>query len=308
MKFLKITAAALAAALIFILFACKKSESELMRQKLSREGVSGFVAALGQGSADDCYNVTPDGADGFSVFKFADTGKSYAYSDGKITDLSDKTGGLGYISGTPCGKGKMIYTYSYSDNGKKAFAALYDAGAAEPQTVLTVSDTELYVVKQSSDIRSLPDSYVIYTAIVEEGKNKADTGAALGMALGTVELTENGAEFIPVSASNNKPAQTVGYENVNKIVITSLSGATPGATYTDKERINNTVTFIKDIKTEGTELDNPGEYEGDSIVIGLFYEDGSVSLVYIFGGEYIKYAGGAWYKIVSGGDISRIIS
>ena len=206
MKFLKITAAALAAALIFILFACKKSESELMRQKLSRDGVPEFIAALGQGSEDGCYNVTPDGAEGFSVFKFADTGKTYAYAEGKITKLSDKDGGLGYISGTVCGKGKMIYTYSYSDNGKKAFSALYDADKAEFTTVLTVADTELYVIKQSSDIQSLPDSYVIYTAIVEKGKNKADTGAALGIALGTVELTENGAEFIPASASNSKLA------------------------------------------------------------------------------------------------------
>lgn len=304
MKVLKmVTAAALAA--VFILSLCACGNNGLMRPEYSTDKVADFVGALGYGDAENCKNATPDLIEDFSVFTFTDTGKAYAYSDGKVTPLCGKEGGYGFIGGIEAGKDRMIFTYSYEENGKKCAVMLYDKTKNKTDVILTVSDIDLYAVRQTSDIKNLSPDRGIYTAYVE--RDDKGIGIAVGTRMGTVEMTGDGAEFIPAAENGKKAGRTVSYEDINKVVVTSLSDSSQGATFTDSETVNKAVSFIKSVKTDENELDKPGDYEGDSIVIGLFYKDGGVSLVYIFGGEYIKYGGGNWYKITSGGDISEIL-
>ena len=305
MKVLKmITAAALAA--VFILSLCACGKSEMMRPKLKKDGVDAFVSALGSGEAKNCCNVTPDDAEGFSVFKFADTGKAYAYADGRITPLSDKEGGVGYISGVGCGEGRLIYTYSYEEDGNNYSAAFFDKNEEAPVILLT-SRIPLCALKQTTDIIGMPDDYGIYFALVEQYKNKADIGIAIGSRAGTVEVGAHGAVFTPDPATSPETVGKIVYENVKKVIVMSVDAGYESLTYTEKSDIDRVAAFLQAIKTGGDKRETPGDAGTETFVISLFYEDGKAGIVYIVG-EYVKFGSDGYYKIISGGDVSEILN
>jgi hypothetical protein len=304
MKALKmVTAAALAAVFILSLFACGKSE--MMRPKLKKDGVEEFVSALGSGEAKNCYNVTPEDADGFSVFKFADTGKAYAYSDGRITPLYDKEGGVGYISGVGCGAGRLVYTYSYEEDGYKCSAAFFDKSGAGVSVLVTTADLALYPIRQTSDIEGIPDDYGVYFAFVEQYKNKADIGAAIGARAGTVQIGADGAVFSPDPATGLKTVGKIVYENIKKVIVMNVDTGYGSVTYTEKSDIDRITAFLKAVKTDKEKREAPGD-AAKAFIISLFYEDGSAGVVYIVG-EYVKFGSDGYYKITSGGDVNELL-
>ncbi len=304
MKVLKmITAAALAA--VFILSVCSCKKNEMMRPKLTKDGVSDFLSALGSGDPKNCYNVTPEDADGFSVFKFADTGKAYAYSDGRITPLFDKEGGVGYISGVGAGTGKLIYTYSYEEDGYKYSAAFFDVKSESASVLLTTAGLALCAIRQTSDIEGVPDDYGVYFAFVEQYENKADIGIAIGARAGTVAIGADGAVFTPDPVAGPKTVGKIVYENIKKVIVMNVDTGYGSVTCTEKSDIDRIAAFLKAVKTDKEKREAPGD-AAKAFIISLFYEDGSAGVVYIVG-EYVKFGSDGYYKITSGGDVNELL-
>ncbi|MBE5774582.1 MAG: hypothetical protein E7337_11720 [Clostridiales bacterium] len=90
----------------------ESTEDAIIEVTCGRDGVEEFMAAFAltwpngivQKKADNCYDVTP--ADvaretDIRVFKFSDSGASYAYVDGAVYNLCESFGGYGFLNAMP---------------------------------------------------------------------------------------------------------------------------------------------------------------------------------------------------------------
>ncbi len=140
----------------------ESSDEAIFEVTCSRDEVEEFMAAFAltcpngivdgfHEIADHCYDVTP--ADvaretDIRVFKFSDSGASYAFVDGSVYDLCESVGGYGFLNAVP---------WDYDQDGQMDLLTASSWGSGIHRTEISVF------------IRAKKTFEVIYSTLYEEG-------------------------------------------------------------------------------------------------------------------------------------------
>ena len=135
----------------------ESSDDAIFEVACGRDGVEAFMAAFAltwpngivPRKADNCYDVTP--ADvvretDIRVFKFSDSGASYAYVDGAVYDLCESFGGYGFLNAMP---------WDYDQDGQMDLLTASSWGSGIHRTDISVFN------------RARKTSEVIYSTLYE---------------------------------------------------------------------------------------------------------------------------------------------
>ena len=303
MRIIKITAAILVAAFVIAgLCGCGEKRSDYMTGNCTKDGVAELLAESPElkdkGFTDKtCYNITPDGFNGITLFKSSENAHTvvkhpgYTYAD---LDLSDKPG---LISAVLCDlEGNGLYDdvlYTYSNGTTKEYGiGVYNGVFGYSASVFkSYVEMYLYLVKQDAE-EGMPDVFSVLTVTVTEFKNNpADLGCIATGSAGTVTVTDGTPVFNPDSQS----AVTISelkYDGIKRIIVSTVDRTN---TYTESGDISRISGFLKDIRTEQT--DEKPNSDGTVYIIAVVYEDGSVSYAYLNDGGFFKLHGEDWKKV-----------
>ena len=303
MRLIKITAAILVAAFIITeLCACGEKRSDYMTGNCTKDGVTELLAESPElkdkGFTDKtCYNITPDGFNGITLFKSSENAHTvikhpgYTYAE---LDLSDKPG---LISAVLCDlEGNGLYDdvlFTYSNGTTKEYGiGVYNGVFGYSASVFkSYGEMYLYLVKQEAE-EGMPDVFSALTVTVTEFKNNpADLGCIATGSAGTVTVTDGTPVFNPDNREDVKISE-LRFDGINRIIVSTVDKT---MTYTESEDISRITGFLKEIETEDTD-DKPSS-DDTNYIIAVVYEDKSVSYVYLNDGGFFKLHGEEWKKV-----------
>lgn len=303
MKIIKITAAALVAAVIItLLCGCGEKRSDYMTGNCSKDGVPELLAESPElkekgFTEKTCYNITPDGFNGISLYKSKENAHTvikhpgYSYAE---LDLSDKPG---LISAVLCdleGNGlydDVLFTYSNGTTKEYGIGVYNGVFGISTSVFKSYGEMYLYLVKQQAK-DGMPDVFSVLTVTVTEFKNNpADLGCIATGSAGVVTITDGEPVFSPDSQAEVKISE-LKYDGISRIIVSTVDKT---STYKEAADISRISGFLAGIKTGETE-EKPSD-NGINYIIAVVYTDGSVSYAYINSDGFYKLHGGEWQKI-----------
>ena len=304
MKFIKTAAVTLIAAVLLLLVcSCGTDKSGYMTNRLTKDGVSEFLQSDPELSKfgfteKATYNVTPEGFNGITLFKSADTAYTAAVYPGYSYSFLDMSNAPGMISAVTCdadGNGITDILFTYSDKTAHKYGiGVFNGVLGYSSSVFSAEgDLALYLVRQKAE-EGEPDIFsVLAVTVTVFNDNPADLGCTAIQNVGTVTLKDNRPVF---NADSGEKVNIVDikYDDIAKIIISSLPNATEhDKTVVDKADIGKIADYVKNIKT--AEEETPPQ-TGTTYILAFVYEDGAVAYAYVNENGYFKLHGENWRK------------
>lgn len=299
---IKITAAMLVAAVLLAAFCgCGDNRSGYMTNNCTKDGVKELLAESPElkekgFTEKSCYNITPDGFNGITIYKSSENGHSVIKYPNYSYTYIDESDAPGLISAALCDlEGSGLYDdvlFTYANGTTKEYGiGIYNGVVGYSSSVFkSYGEMYLYLIKQKAD-EGMPDVYSVLTVTVEKFKNNpADLGCIATGNLGTVSISDKKPVF-NIDSGAEVIVNEFSFDGIKKIIVSTVDTK---KTYTAETDIKRITDFLSKIDAEQTEEKPSGD--GTTYIIAAVYEDGGVSYAYINNG-YFKYHGQTWKKI-----------